>query len=107
MKIKLSKSQWEKMGKEAGWIKKASLGQAIKSFPARINFYKSGNNAVAMGSTYKGLIMQLEYDINGSQAVLPLNANDQFGGQILADILGVNGLDDVLQPQQQPQQPKA
>ena len=28
MKIKLSKSQWEEMGKKAGWMKKAKIADA-------------------------------------------------------------------------------
>ena len=36
MKIKLSKSQWEEFGKQAGWIKKEAAGKILKEIPAKI-----------------------------------------------------------------------
>ena len=55
MKIKLSKSQWEKIGKKAGWIKKAFAGETpeqaakrISEIPPPMNF--SAVNDIISGS---------------------------------------------------------
>jgi len=50
MKIKLSRSQWEKMGKEAGWIKKAQTAIPISQTGPNANIadvyqqHKNQNN---------------------------------------------------------------
>jgi len=62
MKIKLSKSQWEQMGKTAGWMKNAQVANptspAAKQIVMTLNKIQSEmlpNNA----STARGLISQL------------------------------------------------
>ena len=68
MKITLSKSQWEQMGKEAGWMKKTAMtavpmGQFGLCVPQR-------NDASFTGDTSVEKIYQLEFIFKGTNFVL-------------------------------------
>ncbi len=67
MKIKLSKSQWEKMGKTAGWIKKQAA--ITQQFPAKINLYGNGN-AIPMGQ--HAFALEIEITIGGATYQIPI-----------------------------------
>jgi hypothetical protein len=78
MKITISKSQWQEMGKKAGWMKKkAEQGKLIQSIPSKINIYYGGS--VAGSTTINGMTLHLEY-ANGMSELLP--ANSEIGGNI-------------------------
>lgn len=98
MKIKLSKSQWEEVGKKAGWINKISQNKPNqyttyqtptvnhKDSAAKAKFEQDLSNlgitssAVPSGSGYVYRVSQADYDklveknyVTNGRAMLPVN----------------------------------
>jgi len=65
MKIKLSKSQWQFIGKQAGWMKKANeviVDSGIKGWQDKLqNVYNSLNELIAYDEIYN-ICKRLGYD---------------------------------------------
>lgn len=74
MRIKLSKSQWEQIGRQAGWVKTAQQSQVDQGVS---NFKKQFN---ADATFRKGLTTQQIQSINAATSM-----------QQIMDLLGVNG----------------
>jgi hypothetical protein len=76
MKITLSKSQWQMIGKKAGWMKKeATLAEQYfisrRQLPAKINVYKN----IGMTTPKEGMPsfrLEVEIKIGGSTYQIPL-----------------------------------
>lgn len=74
MKIKLSKKQWQEIGRTAGWIKK----QAIAMNPFGICIYADGKTERVVPDNGKNFILdELQKYVGGYVAVVYLD-NDQI-----------------------------
>lgn len=69
MKIKLSKSQWEQMGKKSGWMSKEAA--VTQQFPATINVYGAGN-AMAVQPGGVNFSLEIEMQIGGNTIQVPI-----------------------------------
>jgi hypothetical protein len=93
MKIKLSKNQWETMGKRAGWIKEAAVTQ---QFPATLNMYGAGN---AMAKGQFPFTLGIEVNIGGNTHEVSISEKNPEVQELYQSIA-------AQQPQSQPQQPQ-
>ncbi len=72
MKLKMSKSQWERIGKKVGWMEKRAA--VTRQFPAKLNLY-GGNNAVQQGAAGQPFTLEVEIQIGQNTYQIPLGQN--------------------------------